>query len=232
VGANVNILSIETATTVCAIGLRTEHGDVVRTLDTQRRHTEVLTAGIAQLLSESSLVVRDLDRIVVDRGPGLFTGLRVGLATAQAMAVGAGIVLVGANSLELLARSAARAGARGRLVALVDARRGELFAQSFDLSEDPNEVQPVDAAKVTSARALAIIFATHGQAISVTGDGASRYRDEFEVVPSVTLRDEVVPSPSEMLEIGSWRAPSDEVTPLYLREADAVANFSTRERAT
>ncbi|MGH9021316.1 MAG: tRNA (adenosine(37)-N6)-threonylcarbamoyltransferase complex dimerization subunit type 1 TsaB, partial [Acidimicrobiales bacterium] len=69
----VNLLAIETATPACAIGLRVDGADDVRVLDRDRRHTEVLTAGIAQALADAGIGARGLDRVVVDRGPGLYT---------------------------------------------------------------------------------------------------------------------------------------------------------------
>ncbi len=110
-----NLLAIETATTACAIGVRARDTVVVRVLDEQRRHTEFLAPGIDALLAEVGLGPRDLDRIVVDRGPGLYTGLRVGLATAGALAQALGCDLVGVTSLELWPTApspAASAGAR------------------------------------------------------------------------------------------------------------------------
>ena len=227
-----NIVAIETATTACAIGLLSEQGREVRVLDTQRRHTEVLTAGIAQLLADYSLVARNLDRVVVDRGPGLFTGLRVGIATAQALAQGVGAELVGASSLELLARAAARDGVRGSFYALVDARRGEIFSQCFELSDDVDAMMARDAPVVTTASQLAEVLSLNDAAVTISGDGAARYRDVFAPLLNITVRDEIVPSPNEMLSLGTWRPASAQVAPLYLREADAVANFTTRQRAS
>ena len=131
-GDVVNVLAIETATTACAIGLRTNDGvEVTRVLDQDRRHTEVLVAGIEAVLHERDVTVRDIERVVVDIGPGLFTGLRVGIATAIGLAEGVGIGLVGVTSLELLAHGAFAQGARGTLVSCVDGRRGEVFIQTF-----------------------------------------------------------------------------------------------------
>lgn len=226
-GKPVNLLAIETATTSCAIGLQCGDRLESRVLDTQRRHTEVLTEGISALLAECALRARDLERVVVDRGPGLFTGLRVGLATAQALARGRGIDLVGVSSLELLAYGAWRHERRGSLVAVVDARRGELFAQNFVLDEG---VRATSEPHVTTALALSIIFATSGDNVTFTGDGAKRYCETLDVVANIVRFDQDVPSVLDALALGAQRPPSEEVTPLYLREADAVANFSTRQR--
>ena len=79
-------------------------------VDNERHHTEALTPGLHDLLSGARLRAKDIDRVVVDRGPGLFTGLRVGVATAVGLALGANAEFVGVTSLEVLARGAYTAG--------------------------------------------------------------------------------------------------------------------------
>ena len=218
-------LAIETATTACAIALRDGDDVIERVLDTERRHTEALTGGIAELLDARSLSARDLELVVVDRGPGLFTGLRVGLAAAQALARGLGVALVEVTSLELLAASARRRGQRGVVTALVDARRGEVFAQSFFLDGD---VVAIDEPRVLAPAALIESWRDDAQHRVVTGDGALRYRAIFEALDGAVVLDESVPSPREALILAEGRTPVEFVTPLYLREADAVSNFTVR----
>jgi tRNA threonylcarbamoyladenosine biosynthesis protein TsaB len=222
------VLAIETATTACGVGLRTASGvEVVTVLDTERRHTEVLSAGIAQMLTQAALGPRDVTRVVVDRGPGLFTGLRVGIATASAFAQALGCELVEVTSLELLAHGAYDAGVRGRLVAAVDGRRGELFVQTFNLDE---QVESVNEPVVARPRDVVIEWATSGAPVTFSGDGVARYVEDFAAVPKGELFAQSVPSLHAALELGAQREPSSVVTPLYLREADAIANFTTRER--
>lgn len=223
-----NVVAIETATTACAVGVRTSAGlEVTRVVDNGRRHTEALTGAMKVLFDEVGLQPRDIDRVVVDRGPGLFTGLRVGIATAIAFSEGLGCELVGVTSLEMLAGGSFDAGVRGTLIACVDGRRGEIFVQAFSLDE---VVRAVDAARVTTARELALTRRPDGALVTFTGDGVERYREEFADVASSTIFDQVVPSVHAGLTLGALRPPDEAVSPLYLREADAVANFTTRER--
>jgi len=223
-----NILAIETATTACAIGLRTSSGfEMGWVVDDDRHHTETLTLAIDRTLREWSLTPRDLDRIVVDRGPGLFTGLRVGLATALGLSDALGVALVGVTSLELLAHGAHANGVRGTLVAAVDGRRGEVFVQTFALGDD---VVATSTPAVDTARAVVIRWATLATPVTFTGDGVTRYRSDFAAVPNGAIDEQAVPSLTAALRIALTREPSAFVEPLYLREADAVANFTTRER--
>ncbi len=223
-----NVLAIETATPACAVGVRTAAGvEVTRVVDDGRRHTEALTGAMKDLLEEVGLTPREIERVVVDRGPGLFTGLRVGIATAIAFSQALGCELVGVTSLEMLAGGAFSSGVRGTLVACVDGRRREVFAQSFLLDSD---VVALDEARVSTAREIVADWEGKGAPVTFTGDGVERYRSEFVAPSFATIFDQVVPSVHAGLVLGASRSPEDVVSPLYLREADAVANFTTRGR--
>jgi tRNA threonylcarbamoyladenosine biosynthesis protein TsaB len=227
-GGAVNLLAIETATPACGVGVRTSGGvELARVVDENRRHTEVLTLAMEELLVECGLSARDIARVVVDRGPGLFTGLRVGIATANAFAQAIGCGLVSVTSLELLAHGAHGAGVRGTLVAGVDGRRGEIFVQTFSLAE---EVEAISEPAVALPRDVVIRWATNGAAVTFTGDGVERYSSDFCAVPNAEVFAQSVPPVHAALQLGSLREAEGSVTPLYLREADAVANFTTRER--
>jgi tRNA threonylcarbamoyladenosine biosynthesis protein TsaB len=224
----VNLIAIETATPACAVGVRTSSGnEVTRVVDDGRRHTEALAPAMKTLLDEVDLKPRDIDRVVVDRGPGLFTGLRVGIATAIAFSQGLGCELVGVTSLEMLAGGAFDAGVRGTLVACVDGRRGEVFAQAFLLD---GGVSALDEARVTTAREAVATWQAKGIPATFTGDGVERYRSDFEAHALASIFDQVVPSLHAGLSLGASRSPDEVVSPLYLREADAIPNFTTRER--
>lgn len=223
----VNILAIETATPACAVGVRTTGGlEVTRVVD-GRRHTEALTGIMKELLDDVGLVPRDVERVVVDRGPGLFTGLRVGIATAIGFSQALGCELVGVSSLEMLAGGAFDAGVRGTLFACVDGRRGEIFVQTFALDDD---VKALDDARVTTASEVVATWRPTETSATFTGDGVERYRTDFAANQPATIFDQLVPSVHAELSLGAGRLSEEFVSPLYLREADAIANFATRER--
>lgn len=226
-GDVVNILAIETATPYCALGIATNGHYLSRVLDDSRRHTEVLAPGIEAMLAECALAARDLERVVVDVGPGLFTGLRVGIASAIGLAEGLGCPLVTVSSLELLAHGAHRAHVHGTLLCCVDGRRGEVFVQRFTLDDD---VTPIDAPEVLAPRSVVIEWATSGAPVTFSGDGVTRYFRDFNAVPNGEVFEQNVPPVDEALRLAETREPSSHVVPLYLREADAVANFDTRTR--
>ena len=99
-----------------------------------RGHAEALAPMIDAVMAEAGMSFTDLDRLAVTVGPGSFTGLRVGIATARGLALAAVLPVVGVTTLEAVAANvpAQEAAARGgRIVAVLDARRGELYVQVF-----------------------------------------------------------------------------------------------------
>jgi tRNA threonylcarbamoyladenosine biosynthesis protein TsaB len=120
--------------------------------DRPRGHAEVLMSRIEQVMDEASLGFPELDRIAVTVGPGTFTGVRIGVATARGMALALGIDVAGVTTLEAIARGAhACEPACGRpLCVALDARRGELYVQCFDVGlgslSEPAALLPDEAA--------------------------------------------------------------------------------------
>jgi len=223
----VKALLIETATPACAVGLYLDGAITTVVEPGDREHTEQLMPAIVTLLADQGVRLADLDRVIVDRGPGLFTGMRVGLATAAALAQANDAALVGVTSLELYAHDAHAAGVRGTLLAAVDGRRGELFVQQFTLDDT---VTAASEPAVTTATDVLITWGTLGAPATITGDGVARYFDLLAPVPNFTVLERDVPSVREGLLLGVAREPND-VLPLYLRDADAVANFTVRTRS-
>jgi tRNA threonylcarbamoyl adenosine modification protein YeaZ len=120
------ILAIDTATPAVTAGI-VERGDVVRTLAERvtldaRAHAECLTPNVLAALDESSLTMADLDAVVVGCGPGPFTGLRVGMATAAAYGHALGIPVYGVCSLDAIGLETT-----GDVLVVTDARRREVY---------------------------------------------------------------------------------------------------------
>ena len=131
------VVAIETATETVGVAVQTPAGVQAEfALTGRRRHVETLTPALEHVLAQVGLVPADLGAVAVDIGPGLFTGLRVGVATAKALAQSLGIGVLAASSLDILTEGAARAGHRGLVLACVDARRAEVFAAVRELDAD------------------------------------------------------------------------------------------------
>ncbi len=127
-------VAIETATETVGVAVRAPDGvEAEFALTGRRRHVETLTPALEHVLDQVGVAPQDLQVIVVDIGPGLFTGLRVGVAAAKGLAQALGLGVVCATSLETLGAGAAATGHSGLVLACVDARRGEVFASVREL---------------------------------------------------------------------------------------------------
>ncbi len=131
------ILGIETSADSSSVSLVDENGLLAEmVVGHSRRHIETVTPGIEALLRVVNIDISNIDGIAVDVGPGLFTGLRVGVATAKSLCYALGIKAVALSSLEVLAGGVLRAVHPGCLhdwivVPVVDVKRGELFWNTY-----------------------------------------------------------------------------------------------------
>jgi tRNA threonylcarbamoyladenosine biosynthesis protein TsaB len=236
------MVAIETATETVGVAVRTAAGlQAVLTLTGRRRHVETLTPALEHLLAQLDLTPADLGVVGVDIGPGLFTGLRVGIAAAKGLAQSLGIGIVGATSLDILTAGAAAAGLRGLVLACVDARRGEVFAAVYEV--DGAGAVPAErlaAGLFTPDDLVAALDEFAGEPLHAVGDGALRYADALRAVPGVdpAAPGLAFPPPAALLDLVRTRMDAGEppvepgvVVPLYMREADAISNFARAVRA-
>ena len=232
-----NIVAIETATETVGVAVRAGSGvEAAFTLRGRRRHVETLAPALEHLLSQVDLVPSDLDVVAVDLGPGLFTGLRVGVAAAKGLAQAVGIGVLGLSSLNILTKAAAQGGHTGHLLAAVDARRGEVFASVRELRAGPSPAEDVIGPGLFSPEELAgALSELGGVRIVGVGDGAQRYAGVLNAVPGVSCLMDALDSPppltllamaAELYEAGTAPVAPHLVVPRYMRAADATSNFA------
>jgi tRNA threonylcarbamoyladenosine biosynthesis protein TsaB len=224
------VLGLDTATPATAVALL---DDARPDAASERRHEPAagerpghaaqLLALAAELLDAAGLRFADVDRIAVGLGPGTFTGLRIGVATARALAQGGGAELVGVSTLRALALAAEPGAPAGTgVLAVVDARRGEAFAAGWRAGA------PVLAPAALAPAALAARVAQAGGAWLAVGDGALRFRTELEAAGCTVAPDDAAQhavSAGAICALGRRAAPAvarDLVVPDYLRLPDAV----------
>jgi len=228
------LLCIETATPAGAVAIVVD-GTVLgeRVVTNDRQHTETIIPATKDLLGGAELTPGDLDGIVVDVGPGLFTGLRVGIATARSLAFATGTVLYPVSSLEVLANDPALASVE-QIVSVVDGRRGEVFVQSFRRG---SSIEAIDEPRVMKPGVLRVELESRSDGVTLSGDGAERYRSFFDDLKNISLLSVPLPSPSvagslvERGVIGPVANPAD-LMPIYLRDPDAIANFTVAWSST
>ncbi|HTA33289.1 MAG TPA: tRNA (adenosine(37)-N6)-threonylcarbamoyltransferase complex dimerization subunit type 1 TsaB [Solirubrobacteraceae bacterium] len=190
------VLGFDTSTSASAVALRLADGRTTQARDdpaagTHPGHATRLLEMARELLAAAEVGWRELDRIAVGVGPGTFTGLRVGVATARGLAQSLSAELVGVSSLQALAAgafacgpAAAEGSAPGTVLAVIDARRGEVFAAAYESSGDrpreltaPRALVPERLAEVV---AEAEDVAGAPRSWLAVGDGAVRFRPQLE----------------------------------------------------
>ncbi len=224
-------LALDTATAAVTVAVA-EDDEVLAAAVVQdaRRHGEELAPAIAAVLAESRVAVNDMSIIGVGVGPGPFTGLRVGLMTARALALAVGVPVVGVCTLDLLAAEAVAGGLHEEFLVATDARRKEVYWARYDgRREGAHARPPADTAGIEEPTVAVALHAARVEgprvsppaAISsagpVVGEGALLYRDVFP-----DARDPSVPSAATLCRWLAQGLPTVEPLPLYLRRADAV----------
>lgn len=230
-----NLLAIDTATDTVSVAVHDGESVVASAAARgERRHAELLAPMVADVVDRAGIALTDLGAIAVDVGPGLFTGMRVGITAAKAFAEVLEVPLVPVTSLEALAH-AADAGDADVIASVIDARRGEVFwavHRAVDRTRlgDLRVGKPEECVADLSAR---------GQSVVVTGSGMERHRDVFAehlrlAVPAHVLGGPAEPIADMVAMIGHARAMRqdscgvDEVVPVYMRAPDAEINWATR----
>ncbi|MEQ8717223.1 MAG: tRNA (adenosine(37)-N6)-threonylcarbamoyltransferase complex dimerization subunit type 1 TsaB [Acidimicrobiales bacterium] len=220
------ILGIESATQQvgCAIG---GHEGVLASAHScrARRHAETLAPQIDFVRTQARVDLSEISVVAVDLGPGLYTGLRVGIATATAMAYALGVPMIGVPSLDLVAHPVRFTNRL--IVAALDARRGEVFYAFY--RQVPGGVQRVTGHRVASPEDLASELVASGEEILLVGDGALRHSDVFEGIARVEIAEQglAYPTAGSLVQLAHARALREdfvkpwELRPLYLRLPDA-----------
>ncbi|WP_145561524.1 tRNA (adenosine(37)-N6)-threonylcarbamoyltransferase complex dimerization subunit type 1 TsaB [Yersinia bercovieri] len=126
------ILAIDTATEACSVALW-NNGEVQALFELcPREHTQRILPLVQQVLAESGLSLGQLDALAFGRGPGSFTGVRIGIGIGQGLALGADLPMIGVSTLQTMAQGAFRLTAASRVLAAIDARMGEVYWGEFE----------------------------------------------------------------------------------------------------
>lgn len=233
------VLALDTALGACSVALLDE-GKVRarRYQDLTRGHAEVLMGLVSEVEEEAGLRALECDRLGVTIGPGTFTGLRVGLAAARGLALATGLPLVGITTLQAIAanvvseknpqKNPQKGSREGRILALLDARRGEVYGQLFEAGQDLKpltvpRVLTLEAAEALTCEVLAGASEA-GHQVSLIGTGAALVATRIGAAAFDLISDAgFQPVAGEVARLASQiadpsAAPPD---PLYLRAPDA-----------
>ena len=227
------VLAFDTGTAATVVGFSVG-GELVceladrPTSDERPRHAERLLSLCEQALAGAAIGWEEVDRIGVGIGPGTFTGLRIGAATAQGLAQAIGSELVAVSTLEALALPARIAEPQMQVAAVGDARRGEAFIAAWA----PDGKQVV-ADQACPPQQLVAALAAESAATIAVGDGALIFRKELEI-GSIAVPDDGSAlhqlSGAALCQLAADSEPvgAEALLPRYVRQPDAEISLQAR----
>ncbi len=230
------VLGLDTATPATAVALRLSDGETLQARDdppagARPAHTAQVLTLTHRLLGEAGLRLCDVDLIAVGLGPGTFTGLRIGVATARALAQALNAQLTGVPTLQALAVPALAAAGSAGIISILDARRGEAFMAAYEGAASGRP--PVERAAPRAlpperlAEAIAVLPGVEGGRWLAVGDGAHLFASQLEsagarlAAPDSPLHRVQAESICELALSAERPQRLDEVLPHYGRRPDA-----------
>ena len=197
------ILCIETSTTNCSVAIA-ENGKLLALAEDDSNsysHAEQLHVFIQQLFDAANLSASDLHAVAVSKGPGSYTGLRIGVSTAKGLCFALGIPLISVPTLEVLARQVVQDDSSFPVIAMIDARRMEVYSSVFDSKYQT--IQDVTA-KILDENAYAELFKTHEKLYAI-GNGVTKFKEITSTAENFIFIEDRNPSAKEMLTIAEQK---------------------------
>ena len=229
------ILAIDTATEACSAALWNDGNTCAHFELCPREHTQRILPIVQDILTQGGVSLTDLDALAFGRGPGSFTGVRIGIGIAQGLALGAELPMIGVSTLATMAQGAWRKQGASRVLAAIDARMGEVYwaeyqrdAQGVWHGENTEAVLKPEAVQQRLAE-------LEGEWTTV-GTGWAAWPDMTQGA-NVTLSDgdvllpeaeDMLPIACQLLEQGKTVA-VDKAEPVYLRNEVAWKKLPGRE---
>jgi tRNA threonylcarbamoyladenosine biosynthesis protein TsaB len=205
------ILVLDASTPVIAVALAEEDKIVTEISVPARGASEALLPAIHAALNLAGEELASVERLLVGVGPGTFTGIRIAAATARALSLGTGAILSKNSTLAALAAPAL--SCHTHVLAVLDARRRQVFAQRFSGVDPTTEILCVKPEDLSAEGAPLVV-----------GDGAMRYRDALSPLGPIPPDDSPlhrVTATGHVLSADLTPVSAEELVPIYVREPDA-----------
>ena len=189
------LLNIETATKNCSVSLAKNGKTIIckEIAEIVFSHAERLHVFINEVLAEEKIIYKDLEAIAVSKGPGSYTGLRIGVSAAKGLCFALDIPLISVDTLQVLASQANIEN--GVVIPMIDARRMEVYSAVFD--KDNNKIREVKA-EILDENSFSEFL---GKPIYFVGDSSEKAKTVFSNPDFIFLEDNIYPSSNEMSKL-------------------------------
>lgn len=229
------ILAIDTATEACSVALYNDGSTLAHFELCPREHTQRILPLVKDILSESGVSLAELDALAFGRGPGSFTGVRIGIGIAQGLALGASLPMAGVSTLATMAQGAWRKTGATRVLAAIDARMGEVYWAEYQRDErgvwHGEESEAVLKPEAVAARLAQLpgTWATVGTGWQAWPEmGAASSLDLVDGGVSLPEAEDMLPIALHLLSLNQTVA-VEQAEPVYLRNEVAWKKLPGRE---
>ncbi|BEE13670.1 tRNA (adenosine(37)-N6)-threonylcarbamoyltransferase complex dimerization subunit type 1 TsaB [Aeromonas veronii] len=228
------ILAVDTATEACSAALLVGDKLFSRWEEAPRDHTRKILPMVQAVLEDAGISLSDLDAIAFGRGPGSFTGVRIGISVAQGLAFGAGVPLIGISTLAAMAQGAYRLDGAEQVLTAIDARMNEVYFGRYELID--GRMQLVGDEVVSEPAALVDVRGKLAGLVTCVGTGFETYGETLSGLADELAESQVrFPAAEDMLPLAraAWLAgeavPVEQAQPVYLRDKVTWKKLPGRE---
>ena len=230
------ILGIDTSTMAANVAVLEDDKLICEyTINTKKTHSQKLMPMIENMLKLSDIDIKDIDAIAICVGPGYFTGLRIGMATAKAMAHVNNIPLIGVNSLEILGANMDLCNRN--ICSILDAQRNQVYMNKYILKDD--KITELEEISIKPIDELLEEISSSNEDWVLVGEAVYKYKEKIEEISNITI-----PSPANNITKASTLCfvardkmlANDQVyncyniNPMYIRKSQAEEQYEEKQK--
>ncbi|MEQ1963555.1 tRNA (adenosine(37)-N6)-threonylcarbamoyltransferase complex dimerization subunit type 1 TsaB [Xenorhabdus khoisanae] len=219
---SMRILAIDTATEACSVALWNEGVVEAQFEISPREHTQRILPMVRDVLSKGNLSLQQLNALAFGRGPGSFTGVRIGVGIAQGLALGAELPMLGVSSLKTMAQGAFRLKGATNVLVAIDARMGEIYWGQYSRNSQGEWQGDETEAVLKPEQAQTIMSSLSGE-WAIAGTGWEAYPQLLDSHLTLVASEITLPHAEDMLPLAirMWEAGEatsvEHAEPVYLR---------------
>lgn len=231
---SVKILALDTATERCSVALLVGNTVYSRSEIAPRDHTKKVLPMVDEVLKEAGVTLQELDALAFGRGPGSFTGVRIGIGIAQGLAFGANLPMIGISTLAAMAQAAYRLQGMTHVASAIDARMEEVYWGRYVRQED-GSWQAAEAECVIAPALLAQTLTQDEQVWGKAGTGWDAYPALADLPLQVQTSEVIYPDSQDIAYLAQFELAQgntmsvEQASPVYLRDTVAWKKLPGRE---